>query len=126
MNRENLSSVSKQTVAILCGGTSPEHEISLLSARNILAAFPKKYRPVVIGIHKDGTFIHLSKPPFFEHPGDPKRIRLARPGNGARGWFSSSQRSICHQRIKYDPGFHEYQHVPQDVGSKQDDLDTVD
>lgn len=70
----------KQTVAILCGGKSAEHEISLLSAKNIIAAMPKKYRLVVIGIKKNGTFTLFNKPPYFEHSTNPKRIRLVRSG----------------------------------------------
>lgn len=48
---------AKLRVAILYGGRSAEHEISLQSARNIVEAMDKKkYDPVLIGIDKDGRW----------------------------------------------------------------------
>ena len=47
----------KLRVAILFGGKSAEHEISLISARNIVEAMDKnKYEIVSIGIDKDGRW----------------------------------------------------------------------
>jgi D-alanine-D-alanine ligase len=47
----------KLRVAILFGGKSAEHEISLLSARNIVAAMDKKkYEIIAVGIDKDGRW----------------------------------------------------------------------
>ncbi len=47
----------KIRIAILFGGKSAEHEISLLSARNIVEAVDKeKYEPVLIGIDKKGCW----------------------------------------------------------------------
>lgn len=47
----------KLRVAILFGGKSAEHEISVISARNILEAMdPKKYDIVAIGIDKRGRW----------------------------------------------------------------------
>ncbi|MGH7772643.1 MAG: D-alanine--D-alanine ligase [Candidatus Binatia bacterium] len=44
-------------VAILFGGKSAEHEISLQSARNIVEALDKKkYQPILIGINKKGQW----------------------------------------------------------------------
>ena len=49
----------KLRVAILFGGKSAEHEISLISARNIVAAMdPNKYEVVAIAIDKQGRW-HL-------------------------------------------------------------------
>ncbi len=51
----------KLTVAILFGGKSAEHEISLISARNIVEAMDKnKYEVVAIGIDKQGRW-HLDE-----------------------------------------------------------------
>ena len=51
----------KLRVAILFGGKSAEHEISLISARNIVEAIDKKkYEIVSIAIDKDGRW-------FFDH-----------------------------------------------------------
>lgn len=49
----------KLTVGVLFGGTSPEHDVSLLSARNILRALdPDLYQCKIFGITKDGTWIY--------------------------------------------------------------------
>ncbi len=49
----------RMRIAVLCGGQSIEHEISLLSARNIIAALdPKKYDVTLIVIDKKGAW-HL-------------------------------------------------------------------
>ncbi len=48
----------KLRVAILFGGRSAEHEISLISARNITAAMDRnKYRIIPIGIDKQGRWL---------------------------------------------------------------------
>ena len=50
-------------VGIIFGGKSVEHEISLLSAQNILESLDKnKYEPVVIYIDKRGRWL-LNKLP---------------------------------------------------------------
>ena len=47
------------TVLILCGGQSPEHEISLRSARNICEELDSTlFRPIIVGIDHDGHW-HL-------------------------------------------------------------------
>ena len=47
----------KLRVAVLFGGKSAEHEISLISARNIVEAMDKKkYQIVAIGIDKEGRW----------------------------------------------------------------------
>jgi D-alanine-D-alanine ligase len=51
----------KLRVALLFGGKSAEHEISLISARNIFEAMDKtKYDVVAIGIDKQGRW-HLDE-----------------------------------------------------------------
>ena len=55
-----------KTVAILCGGVSPEHEVSVRSAKNILNAIDKsKWQVEVIGIAQTGTWRHLSQSEFM-------------------------------------------------------------
>lgn len=47
----------KTRVAILCGGRSAEHEVSIRSARNIMAALdPNKYEATLIHIDKQGRW----------------------------------------------------------------------
>ncbi|MDH3444724.1 MAG: D-alanine--D-alanine ligase [Deltaproteobacteria bacterium] len=66
----------KIRVAILFGGKSAEHEISLISARNIVEAMDKnKYEIVSIGIDKQGRW-------FFD-----ERARLLCEGGGTRVEF---------------------------------------
>ncbi len=49
----------KRIVGLLFGGRSCEHEVSVISARSVLAAMnPDRYQPVLIGIDKQG-FWHL-------------------------------------------------------------------
>jgi D-alanine-D-alanine ligase len=47
----------KTRVAVLFGGRSAEHEVSLQSARNVIEAIDKeKYEPVLIGIDRNGAW----------------------------------------------------------------------
>ncbi|MFQ3577650.1 MAG: D-alanine--D-alanine ligase family protein [Verrucomicrobiia bacterium] len=49
----------KTRVAVLFGGQSAEHEVSLQSAKNLLAALdPARYETVLIGIDKQGRWHH--------------------------------------------------------------------
>lgn len=49
---------NKINVAILFGGKSAEHEVSLRSAKNVIEAIDKnKYNPVLIGIGKNGKWL---------------------------------------------------------------------
>ena len=51
---------AKKSIALLCGGTSPEHEVSLNSARNIYKAINKrKYSVEIVGIGRNGAWRHL-------------------------------------------------------------------
>lgn len=52
-----MPSHPKITVGIICGGQSPEHEISLFSAKNIFNAMDRqKFIPEIIYIDKKGNF----------------------------------------------------------------------
>ena len=45
-------------VGVLFGGSSSEHEVSLMSARSVLGALdPEKYEIVQIGITKEGRWL---------------------------------------------------------------------
>ena len=60
--------MSKIKVAVLFGGVSNEHEISLISASNIISAIPKdKYEIIPIGITKKGRWLF--------YPGDVSLIQ---------------------------------------------------
>jgi len=70
--------VSTRTkVAILFGGRSAEHQISLLSAQNIYNALDRsRFEPVLIGIDQDGQWYYYGDQFQLENPDNPKTIRL--------------------------------------------------
>ena len=64
-------------VGILFGGKSAEHEISLLSAKNVIDALDRdRYEPVLIGIDKSGRWVTHSPERFLLNSGDPKRVAI--------------------------------------------------
>lgn len=72
----------KIRVAILFGGRSAEHEVSLQSARNIVEAIDQnKYEPVLIGIDRDGAWYLNDDSMSLLHADDPKLIALNQRNN---------------------------------------------
>lgn len=52
----------KIRVGVLFGGRSPEHEVSLVSAKNVISALNReKYEVIQIGITKEGKWVHVDK-----------------------------------------------------------------
>ncbi len=72
--------MNKLRIAILFGGRSTEHEISLLSAKNVIEALDReKYEAVLIGIDKNGRWL-LNENSLELFTGDgPKNIGI-KPG----------------------------------------------
>ncbi|WP_353213559.1 D-alanine--D-alanine ligase [Salinisphaera hydrothermalis] len=69
--------MARTRVAVICGGASAEHEVSLQSARNIVAALDReRFEVSVIGIDKAGVWHAADPDDFVHHPDDPKRIAL--------------------------------------------------
>jgi D-alanine-D-alanine ligase len=67
----------KIRVAILFGGRSAEHEVSLQSARNVLDAIDsEKYEPVLIGIDRDGAWFLNKDSISLLNSDDPRLITL--------------------------------------------------
>lgn len=69
---------SKIRIGIIFGGKSTEHEVSLQSAKNVIAALDKnKYEPILIGIDKSGKW-HVSKNSanFLLNAENPSLIKL--------------------------------------------------
>jgi D-alanine-D-alanine ligase len=59
--------VCMKTVAIITGGKSPEHDVAIVSARNIYNALDHtKYNICVIGISRDGRWFHMADRSLFE------------------------------------------------------------
>jgi D-alanine-D-alanine ligase len=53
-----MNNSKKINVALLCGGKSREHEVSLLSARNVYDSLDKnKYNVTIVGIDKMGRWL---------------------------------------------------------------------
>ena len=68
----------KIRVAVLFGGRSAEHEVSLQSAKNVISAIDKeKYEVVLIGIDHDGKWYLNESSHFLLNEENPKLIRLA-------------------------------------------------
>jgi D-alanine-D-alanine ligase len=69
--------MKKTRVIILFGGRSAEHEISLLSARNVLSALDRtRFEPVLVGIDKAGRWHRESERTLAAAAGDPRGVAL--------------------------------------------------
>jgi len=52
--------MSKQIIAIICGGPSSEHEVSCVSAGGVLKGLDRqRFEPLLIGITKSGVWVEL-------------------------------------------------------------------
>jgi D-alanine-D-alanine ligase len=70
--------MTKLRVAIIFGGRSAEHEVSLQSARNVIESLDRnRYEPVLIGIDKEGRWFLNENSIQLLDAGDPKLIRLS-------------------------------------------------
>lgn len=73
----NSCIMKKIRVAIVFGGRSAEHEVSLQSAKNIVEAIDKdKYEVTLVGIDKSGRWLSLQSSQFLLHAENPKLIAL--------------------------------------------------
>ena len=64
-------------IGVLFGGESPEHEVSLQSARNVIEAIDRdRYDIVLIGIDRRGRWRLADESGFLRNASDPRRIRL--------------------------------------------------
>jgi D-alanine-D-alanine ligase len=67
----------KIRVGILFGGQSAEHEISILSARNVLEALdPSRFEPLLIGIDKSGRWLLQDAQKLLTSARDPRLVRI--------------------------------------------------
>ncbi len=68
----------KLRVGVLFGGRSAEHEVSLQSAKNIIAAIDKKkYELILIGIDRQGRWYLKDTTKFLLNADDPKHISIS-------------------------------------------------
>jgi D-alanine-D-alanine ligase len=71
----------KTRVIILFGGRSAEHEVSLLSARNVYLALDRtRFQPLLIGIDKQGCWRIEPEATLLGARGDPRHLRLRGAG----------------------------------------------
>ena len=71
----------KKRAGILFGGKSAEHEISLLSAKNIYEAIDReKFEPVLVGIDKSGRWVMNDASRFLHNADNPALISLNTDG----------------------------------------------
>ncbi|MFQ5652210.1 MAG: D-alanine--D-alanine ligase [bacterium] len=97
---------NKIRVAILCGGKSAEHEVSLQSARNIVNAIDEdKYEVVLLGIDKQGRWSLHDRSHFLLNADNPKLISLNKTtGNVALVTGESSSSEIVSLSGNESPG----------------------
>jgi len=80
-------------VAVIYGGRSAEHEISLLSARFVVASLDRaRFEPVLVGIDKNGRWSMQSEAALLASPADPKLVALDRaaPETSPAPWPSTT------------------------------------
>lgn len=71
------STQNKTRVAVICGARSTEHEVSLISAYNIVGAInTEKYEVFVVGIDKQGVWRQYDEKNFVDSPTDIRTIKL--------------------------------------------------
>jgi D-alanine-D-alanine ligase len=69
--------MKKRRVLILFGGRSAEHEISMLSARNVFMALDRdRYEPMLVGIDKQGRWRIEPEQTLLAATGDPRKLGL--------------------------------------------------
>jgi len=67
----------KLTIGLICGGTSGEHEVSLISAYNIQVALDRdKYDVLLIGIDKSGAWFLGKTSEFFDNVDDVRQVKF--------------------------------------------------
>ncbi|MBS0394581.1 MAG: D-alanine--D-alanine ligase [Proteobacteria bacterium] len=67
----------RMRVAIVFGGRSAEHEISILSARNVLAALDRtRFEPLLVGIDREGRWLLQDEARLLASAGDPRRVAI--------------------------------------------------
>jgi D-alanine-D-alanine ligase len=86
--------MNKTRVAVMFGGRSAEHEVSLQSAKNVIESLDKnKYEPVLIGIDKEGRWylnensiqlLNTSDPKLIQLSGSQQEIALTPTGSNSR------------------------------------------
>jgi len=97
-------------IGILFGGKSAEHEISLLSARNIWEAIDRtQFEPVLVGIDKSGHWLINDASHFLLNADNPALISLNTEGKPVA--FQPENRSL----LSAEPAGNQFAPVPLDA-----------
>lgn len=97
----------KKTIAIVFGGQSSEHEVSLQSARNVINAIDRgSYDITLIGVDKLGRWLRFDEHDYLLNANDPAKITLSPSGNdlfllpgSADGQFVEVESGVALARI---------------------------
>ncbi len=82
---------NKITIGLICGGTSGEHEVSLISAHNIQASLDReKYEVLVIAIDKNGSWFLGEASELLENAHDIHRVNIKKTNPVSLPQFNSS------------------------------------
>ncbi len=87
----------KLRVAVLCGGRSAEHEVSLLSARFVIESLDReRFDPVLLGIDKEGRWRVQDEAALLAAPRDPRLIALnaSAPARAIPAWPSPAPEGL--------------------------------
>ena len=69
--------MTKINVGVFFGGKSAEHEISLISAQNVIKSLDrKKYNPILIAIDQEGKWFYQGDEQLLYLTDDPKKIKI--------------------------------------------------
>ncbi|MEZ4911615.1 MAG: D-alanine--D-alanine ligase family protein [Saprospiraceae bacterium] len=64
-------------VLVIIGGQSPEHQISLISGKNIIENLDReKYKVKIVGIQPNGKWKYYGESKFLKNAGNPDKIKL--------------------------------------------------
>ncbi len=90
-NNQQPNHMGKKIIAILYGGRSVEHGVSINSARNIFQFIDKKlFNPILIGITEKGSWYHTKEVTAKIKKGDKLSLQL----NAAKPLFKTKKKSF--------------------------------
>lgn len=88
--------MKKINLLLLCGGRSVEHEISLISSRNIANALDaKKYNVLVVCIDKQGKWHYQEKQDYLVNESDPRKVTFHKNKNKVYFDLNGNLQTLC-------------------------------
>lgn len=89
-------------VGVLFGGRSAEHEVSILSARNILAALDVDlFEPIPVAVTRNGRWLLQSTQRLLREKGDPRDVRIDLAGKEI-ALFEPANGAASHRPPRFD------------------------